>query len=196
MKIRYVLLCVFLLVCAHNQKNGDFAVVDEFTLRAIKTLEPKCKEGNLSACNDLGVSYQNAKFHEKALLVYENACDLGYQTACANLAAAYLKARGVSKDEQKAVRIYADSCAKGGAYSCYFLGEFYRTDGNFTDAANAYASGCDLGDVPSCVNLGGLFELGLGVAKDEKRAFNIYKNACAKFESAGCENLKRLKNKF
>ena len=131
----------------------------------MKVLKPKCQDGILSACNDLGISLQSTNQHQKAIQFYQKACDLGYQY----------------------------SCASGGAYSCYFLGEFYRVNQNFSSAASAYTNGCKLGDMPSCVNLGGLYELGAGVKQDKQKAINIYKNACQKSELAGCENLQRLK---
>lgn len=178
-------------------KNSDFATsdlnVDEFNQRAMKVLKPKCQDGILSACNDLGISLQSTNQHQKAIQFYQKACDLGYQYSCTNLANAYLKGQGVSKDEKRAEQIYKNSCASGGAYSCYFLGEFYRVNQNFSSAASAYTNGCKLGDMPSCVNLGGLYELGAGVKQDKQKAINIYKNACQKSELAGCENLQRLK---
>ncbi|MGP1485521.1 MAG: tetratricopeptide repeat protein [Campylobacter sp.] len=182
----------FLSGCANHTLQKTKIQGDEFQIRAIKILQPKCQDGFLPACNDLGISYQSIQDHENAMKIYKNACDLGYQNACTNLANMYAKGQAVSKDEEKAKQIYSKSCLSGGAYSCYFLGEFFRKNQNFSSAAKAYANGCDLGDVPSCVNLGGLYELGLGVSKDIKKAFNIYKNTCAKSDMAACENLSRL----
>ena len=59
-------------------------------------------------------------------------------------------------------KIYNSSCANGGAYSCYYLGEFYRSnaDGKEPDYANAmlaYDRGCKLGDVPCCTNTAVLY---------------------------------------
>lgn len=169
-------------------------MADEFELRAIKTLQKRCDEGVLSACNNLGISYQNINQHQKAAEIYQKACDFGYQNSCANLANIYAKAQGVEKDEQLAEKIYSKSCTNGGLYSCYFLGELFRQKQNFIKAANAYHNGCNLGDIPSCVNLGGLYELGLGVSKDLKRAFELYKISCKNSDKAACENLARLKN--
>ena len=64
-------------------KNSDFTTsdlnVDEFNQRAMKVLKPKCQDGILSACNDLGISLQSTNQHQKAIQFYQKACDLGYQ---------------------------------------------------------------------------------------------------------------------
>ena len=112
----------------------------------------------------------------------------------------YQTGLGVSKDANKALEIYSASCTNGGAYSCYYLGEFYRSaiDGKEPDYANAmsaYDRGCKLGDVPCCTNTAVLYEHGLGVAQDESKARSIYRSACFSGDTSACDNLKRMGRK-
>ncbi|WP_180998699.1 sel1 repeat family protein [Campylobacter concisus] len=42
-----------------------------------------------------------------------------------------------------------------------------------------------------CANIGAMYELGLGVNKDEKRAYGIYKVGCFRGPSQACPYTKR-----
>ena len=189
--------------CAASSGGGSFSSDNpdyDFNKRAIGVLKPKCESGNYSACNDLAISYQNLQDHKTAIKYYERACGNNYQPACTNLANMYQTGLGVSKDANKALEIYNSSCVNGGAYSCYYLGEFYRSnaDGKEPDYANAmsaYDRGCKLGDVPCCTNTAVLYEHGLGVAQDESKARSIYRSACFSGDTSACDNLKRMGRK-
>ena len=56
----------------------------------------------------------------------------------------------------------------------------------------AYTNACNAGDLPSCANIGAMYELGLGMNKDEKRAYGIYKVACFRGLNKACPHMKRL----
>ena len=168
--------------------NPDY----DFNKRAIEVLKPKCESGNYSACNDLAISYQNLQDHKTALKYYERACKNNYQLACTNLANMYQSGLGVDRDKNKALEIFNASC--------YYLGEFYRSNADgkepdYLNAMSAYDRGCKLGDVPCCTNMAVLYEHGLGVAQDESKARNIYRSACFSGDSSACDNLKRMGRK-
>jgi TPR repeat protein len=56
-------------------------------------------------------------------------------------------------------------------------------------ATALYERGCDLGDLPSCVFAGQMYEYHHGVPEDDAAAARFYGRACDKGWSAGCYNL-------
>ena len=84
--------------------------------------------------------------------------------------------------------------------ACYHLGNAYRkgeiVKRDYYLAMQAYTNACNAGDLPSCANIGAMYELGLGVNKDEKRAYGIYKVACFRGLSKACPQMKRLGTKL
>lgn len=56
-------------------------------------------------------------------------------------------------------------------------------------AALAWNQGCDAGDMPSCGRLGTLHEAGMieaGIARDPRRALQLYERACRASDAFGC----------
>ena len=52
---------------------------------------------------------------------------------------------------------------------------------------------CDDGDADSCSNLGAIHRAGtVGVPRDEARAVELYRKACALGSTEGCANLQRM----
>jgi len=51
---------------------------------------------------------------------------------------------------------------------------------------------CQAGSAESCNNLGAMYEVGEGVARDEARARELYSQACEAKARAACVNLERL----
>lgn len=205
-KLLMFLVALFLAGCASSSTPSapsikNTSVDTDFNTRALAILKPKCDSGNFSACNDLALSYQNLQDHKTAFNIYERTCKSGYQKACTNLANMYMYGDqiGLKKDTQKALEIYKNSCVNQGADSCYYLGEYYRSDdgkeSDFAMAFDAYSRGCTLGDMPSCTNMGILYELGLGTQKDEYKALQIYKSSCFSGEVSGCDNMKRIQGR-
>lgn len=196
----FCLVAVFILGCATDGPSSASSADTDFNHRAISILKPKCDSGNLSACNDLALSYQNLQNHNVAFKIYEKNCKSGYQKSCTNLANMYIHGDqiGVQKDINKGIEIHINSCSNNGADSCYYLGEFYRLGGenrepDYKNAFDAYSRGCALGDIASCTNTGGLYELGLGAQKDEYKALQIYKSSCYSGETSACDNVKRIR---
>ena len=56
-------------------------------------------------------------------------------------------------------------------------------------------SACDRGYAAACFNLGVDYAKGNGVAKDEKKAAQLYDKACSLGSSNGCENAKTLRRR-
>ena len=52
---------------------------------------------------------------------------------------------------------------------------------------------CEKGNAESCASLGSIYREGTsGVARDEARAVELYRNACTHGSREGCANLRRM----
>ena len=65
---------------------------------------------------------------------------------------------------------------------------YYR--GDFAEAKKNYEVACQNGDASSCVNLGYIYEKGLGEASNTSLALKYYQNACIEMDNRlACNNL-------
>lgn len=64
---------------------------------------------------------------DKAIALFQKACDGGVEDACIDLADAYVEGRGVSKDESKGVKMIEQLCEERSAAACFNLAMKYRT---------------------------------------------------------------------
>src|SRR5262249_29523946 len=97
------------------------------------------------------------------------ACDLGNGGACAELASQ-------KQDRKKAAPLYIKSCELGDPRYCYEAG---LTLADHSRAAEAYEIACRGGESRAGRNRGSFYEKGDGVAKDVKRAAELYENSCS-----------------
>ncbi|MGG7073486.1 tetratricopeptide repeat protein [Campylobacter sp. 9BO] len=168
----------------------------EISRNAVTLLLPQCEQGDMKACNDLGVNYEFLSEDELAFQAYKKSCDGAVEIGCANLGNMHENGKGTKKDPEKAIDIYKTSCNNGGSLSCYNLANIYRkgeyVKQDYYEAHKAYKNACELGDITSCASIGSMYELGLGVTKDEARAHGIYKVACYRGLERACSHMKRL----
>ena len=66
------------------------------------------------------------------------------------------------------------SMASCPAFAAYFDGFFALDTGDYDTAYTEWRSAASAGDAPSMTGLGGLYEDGLGIAKDDVMAFVYY----------------------
>lgn len=67
--------------------------------------------------------------------------------------------------------------------------EAYKKE-NFLTAKEYYTKACESGNMRGCSGLGTIYERGLGVIKDLKKAKEYYQIACDKKDSFGCFHLR------
>ncbi len=71
--------------------------------------------------------------------------------------------------------------------------EAYKKE-NFLTARKYYMQACKLGNMTGCSGLGTLYERGLGVIKNLKKAAEYYKLACLKSDAFGCFHLQMFES--
>lgn len=125
---------------------------------------------------------------------FDAACEGGLQHGC--VMAAMLLRRTTTKlsDAVKAAKVYEKACDKGEPSGCLLLAmtlEGAIVEGkpvletDLPRARKLLGKACDDGYAPACTELGGTFD-GLAADADEKRAYQLYKKACAKGCQRGC----------
>ncbi|PSM52308.1 hypothetical protein CBLAS_0308 [Campylobacter blaseri] len=85
-------------------------------------------------------------------------------------------------------------CQSVGAKSCYDLGVSYYRKGDFKTAINTFDVGCAMYQyLPSCLQMGRMFEKGEGVPVNKAAALDIYERACFSGDKPSCQDMRRLK---
>jgi len=78
-------------------------------------------------------------------------------------------------------------CASGDA--CMDAARLAHRAGRRREAARTFERGCELGSSASCYALGRAYRDGDGVAVDEDRAEELFRDACAAGSAAACDAL-------
>ena len=82
----------------------------------------------------------------------------------------------------------SDVCTKTESTACFSMGQRNEaTDPN--EAIRDYETGCEAGDMSSCVNAGLMFDKGKGIPKDPGKSFFYDKKACDGKDPQGCLNV-------
>lgn len=59
----------------------------------------------------------------------------------------------------------------------------------YTDALSAFNQSCESGNGTGCLNLGNMYENGVGTAQNKYKASTLYAQACRAKEAQGCSNM-------
>ena len=103
---------------------------------------------------DDGVNAYNNGNKQKAVKLWEKACEGGHMEGCFNSGILYSTGDGVKQNKQKAVEFYEKACDAGKIDGCYNVGNIYfKGDGvkrNLQKAKKFYKKACDAGDTEGC----------------------------------------------
>lgn len=90
---------------------------------------------------------------------------------------------------QNAIMLLVPKCNEGEMSACNDAGANYEFLKQYENTAIYYEKACNGGVELGCANLGILYEHGLGVKKDPKRAVEIYRTSCNQGGARSCYNL-------
>ena len=112
-------------------KNKDFFV-------AFELFDKLCKNGNLVACNNLGILYDNGygtrQSYQKAFEIYKNLCDKKISIGCYNLGAMYSSRLAVETvDREKALDFFGKGCDYKSTISCERYALFNKSKSYISD---------------------------------------------------------------
>ncbi len=157
-----------------------------------------CDGGQLSTCRIVGDKYEGdeegAPDHVRAREAYQKACndpDAVTKESCTSLGSLYEKGLGGDVDTAQAKKLYQAACdhMNPDLPGCEALGKLYEKELNYEQARARYEQTCDTGTSQSCIELGRLYEEGLGVAADSAKARTIYQKACNDGWAEGCDRV-------
>jgi TPR repeat protein len=185
------------LVFAKNA-NG---LVDDL-VRSSGLFRAACEQGNLKACNNLGVHLERgfgvAVDLDAALEHYKKSCTEDTRDGCVNLAA-LLEKRG---QLASAHQIYEQECQSDVPPACYNLAiSLERSPPGVRDLERArklYEKACGLKHAGACNNLGAMLARLGGIEKDKELlvvARTSYQQGCELGQPAACRNLGAMAEK-
>ena len=121
-----------------------------------------------------------------AASLFSRAADQGDSAGMYALAECYLFGKGVRKDPRRAVELLSSASALNNPRAMSFLGDLYRkgvpgvVDPNFDESFRLFSRAKDLGFLDAQGNLGVLYIYGQGVAKNEKKAVELFRDGAEK----------------
>lgn len=130
----------------------------------------------------------------KAIELYEKACKLGEDSACATLGNLYKDGKYVKQDYSKAFDYSQKACLSNkNSGGCETLGYMYQhgvgVKQNFVKSAFYYQKACELSNQDSCFQLGEILFNGKGIEKDIKLALISYMKSCELTNANACIKL-------
>jgi uncharacterized protein len=149
-----------------------------------------CQPSNLAGCVNVGRANRDgigvAKNAARAAEIFGNACERApspedvdahenRSRACSLLGGLYLAGDGVEKSVEKGRELSERGCEGKDAFGCFNAAVVA------TDPAKAAAfldRACQAGDGEGCRDLAVAYEKGNGVARDRRRAAELYKKSC------------------
>jgi len=166
------------------------------TLLSLAFAEPTERPG-LDAFRDALV----LEFHEDGIHADAAAVDAAYAKACEAGEALACDRPWKSEDLAGAGAALEASCGAGHPVSCLLVGWskaqitpgiFHQEAHEAADAERFFAMACDAGVERGCVERGALYQLGVGVERDEALALSLHQTACQVGELAACRRLGAL----
>ena len=148
----------------------------------------------------LGLFYNNGYYAKKdieqAIKYYQQAADLGNETAMFNLGILYFHGNDVTKDDKIAFDYFYDSSEKNYPRAQYMLGLFYLdgigTTKNIKSAVKWLTKAAERGDAFAQGTLGDLYLRGEGVAKDIDKAKELLNKAAQGGDKVAKRKLREL----
>jgi TPR repeat protein len=91
--------------------------------RAIELFQKACDGGSMSACNNLGVAWEQGqggfvKDDKRAVELYQKACDGGDARGCANFGWRLVVGQGIPMDRDRGIGFLRRACAAGIQWGC------------------------------------------------------------------------------
>jgi len=202
-------LCIAVLLGAASP--GHCNPFDSLITPDMKSLEARCRKGELSLCTSAGNIYRSGaqkvpKDIDKAIELYGLGCSGGESKCCQALYfIGFDDSRGkkVKRDLPRAARVLTEACkgSPSGIYSgpaCHELAKLYisgkSVQKDITRGVDLLRRGCDRHSLPACRDLGNILLEGSHAPKDVGGAIDAYRKACGgkKPEHRACMQLGTL----
>ncbi len=159
---------------------------------AVACCAPAMGGKNSQELLDQAIAFENAGEYEKAVLLYEEAGDLGNADALNNLGIYYLQGVGVTENYKKAVELFEAAYKKGSVDAAKSLGFVYRTGRgvpvDLDQALKYYQVAADKGDAFSQNEMGVIYQAE-GTEESYAKAAKYYRLAADQNNEMALYNL-------
>ncbi|MDR1889696.1 MAG: hypothetical protein LBQ81_10020 [Zoogloeaceae bacterium] len=178
--------------------------------KAIEYAEKSCREDDAFGCDWLGNMYKSGdgvpvdlvkshRFLAKAMALYRQQCDKGYEIGCYRLAMSYDGNEESEQNAEKTILLFQQACDARIALACSRLSNHYRYNEDLAkDEQKAMfyqEKSCDFGDPSDCYFSGSNYSYGSdGAVKDVAKAARMWQKGCDLDDDSSCENLADLYN--
>jgi TPR repeat protein len=164
---------------------------------ALKWFAAAAANGQTEAMTQAGLMMTNGLGREApdfpaAVGWFQQGAAAGDSDAMVSLADCYLLGKGVARNEMKAVEILQAASALNHPQGMNKLGDLLKKGipgyfpPNYEEALRLFSSSQKLGNGDAQANLGVMYVNGLGVPKDMKKAFALWKEGAEKLGSPAC----------
>lgn len=150
-----------------------------FSIGAKRLLNNACRENWMEACAELaGLAreYDAGSHLTYAEDLLKENCERRHQTAMACRGMGWVHWKIYPRDPSMAIELWERACSHGDGLSCFYAGARYPDEDR--RAAGLLDKACGLSTLPACELLADRYRDGVGVAKDERRARELYRVAC------------------
>jgi uncharacterized protein len=170
----------YLLASLYLNGNG----VSQDTGEGLQWLSKAAAQGYAPAQSDLGGLYlegrEVARDTQRAADLLRKAADQGHAAAVYNLGVMARDGIGVAKDRALARSLFLKAAASGYALAQYSLARLLYDQRDFAQAARWYEKAGNQGDIDALYNLGYMYHEGEGVARDYRKANELFLSVAAK----------------
>ncbi len=179
--ITYIFFAVLFIPCISNAANN---------LLSIDNAEKQCEAGNISKCSQAAFAYENGKgvkkSIERAIELWNLACDRGHSFSCFNLG---LQALRQTSDLSKGTPFFRKACEYGDFTACIYVeadtGESsvsINLDGSIKKLINS----CIKGNGLDCYKAGKKYQAGKDQSQDPFQAVHFFQQGCEKKFNKAC----------
>jgi uncharacterized protein len=141
---------------------------------ALKLFEAAARKGNPEAQHTLGFMYRDGmgtrRDNAKAMAWYRKAAEQGYAPAAYNLGLMYAQGEGARPDATTAQIWFRKAADHGSVEAQVKLAEIAVGEEKYEDAFLWFNKAADQDDADAAFNVGSLYYVGRGVAKDVAKA--------------------------
>ena len=178
-------------------RAGEFEKIAKKWSKVREYSQKGCDLGNGEGCLRLAFTEDNGDGTDvnkaKALALYKKACEKGVAIGCGNAASELLDGEVGEKDPVGAIELAEKGCKAKHARSCLALGfALHRSKKDPKRAVELFEQGCDAGTdaafANGCNTGGYILSNGIGVPRDNARAWPLFIKACDKGNAHGCAN--------
>jgi TPR repeat protein len=150
-----------------------------------------CKAGSHFGCALLANLWTESRRYADALALATKACDAGEPAGCTTQGYMLTRGWGAEKNEALAFELYMRACKQREFVACNNAGvSVFFAKGNAKQdpplACQMFQRACEATSIIGCPNLALCNETGVGVAKDPKKALELYSDACQKGNPFAC----------